>query len=67
MPETTTQEIGSVESPPRVTIGLDDAKRLRAKAVEMKRYHLSTRYYADKGAEVADELIRLMDLIIETK
>jgi hypothetical protein len=52
---------------PCVTIGLDDAKRLREKVVGMKRAALNIEMNAKTFAENADGLIRLLDVLIEPK
>ena len=53
------------KKPPCVTIGLDDARRLRAKLQGMKRAALNIQMNAKTFAEDADGVIKILDLIIE--
>lgn len=50
---------------PCVTIGADDARKLRAKVQGMKRAALNIEWNARQFANEADKLTELLDLIIE--
>lgn len=50
---------------PCVTIGRDDARKLRAKVQGMKRAALNIEWNARQFANEADKFTELLDLIIE--
>jgi pyrimidine deaminase RibD-like protein len=59
----TTEENISAKKPARVILGIEDCKRLKARAMGMKRAALNIQLNAKTLAEEADALINLFDAL----